>query len=134
MIYETFMQAPIFWKPLNYKLYGNQKKLTLLFLARKFFLWYTIIIHPRSKSTRVQNPPIFFYFLYFLTYFIYFWIFKFIFYLLFSVIITHNPYPRSVSGSQVWLGGFWMRKDLERVPFYILKYTLKTNCAQFKTI
>ena len=74
--------------------------------------WYTIKIHPRSKSTR---------FIFLLIYFIYLFAFLlFIFHPFFTITVTPNPYPRSVSGFRIWLGGFWTRMDFERVPlFYI---------------
>ena len=80
-----------------------------------------------SKSIRVQNPPDFFIFLFLLLNFIN--LLHFIaFCLFFTITVTPNHYPRSVSGSINWLGGFWsggfwLRVEFERVPYIqILKY------------
>ena len=51
----------------------------------------------RSKSTCVQNPPDFFFFVNLLVYLIK--CFLFIFYLFFTNTVTPNSYPRSVGGS-----------------------------------
>ena len=62
------------------------------------FNWYTIKIHPRSKSTQ-QN---FIFSLFINLFYKYFEFFSFIFYLFLTITVTPNPYPRLVRGSQVW--------------------------------
>ena len=81
---------------------------------------YIIKIHPHLKSTRVQNPPVFFIFSLFLNlFFNFFYFFLLIFYLFFTITVTPNRYPRSVSGFRIWLGGFWTRVDFQRVPIFL---------------
>ena len=61
-----------------------------------------------SKSTCVQNPPdknLYFRYLFILQFFLK--PFLFIFLLFLTIIVIPNPYPRLVSGSPIWLGGFW---------------------------
>ena len=72
----------------------------------------------RSKSTR------FFYIYFFIShlFYIFFAFFKLTFHNFFTITNTPNPYPRSVSGSQIWSDGFWSRVDFKRVPFFI-KFT-----------
>ena len=70
----------------------------------------------RSKSTRLKKI-----FSLFINKFkIFFEFFLFYIYLLFTITNTPNPYPRPVSGSRVWPGGFWTRVDFERVPDLIV--------------
>ena len=40
--------------------------------------------------------------------------FKLFYYLSFTITNTPNSYPQSVRGSQIWLGGFWTRMDVDR--------------------
>ena len=58
-----------------------------------------------------QNPPNkkFYLFIYFRNVLNFF-----ILYLFFTINITPNRYPRLVSGSQIWLGGFLTRMDFDR--------------------
>ena len=82
-------------------------------------LLYHIFEGILSKSIRVKNPPdqnplafkihpINIIFLLFINLFCkFFEVYLFIFHLIFTITISPNPYLRLVSGSQIWLGGFW---------------------------
>ena len=73
----------------------------------------------RTKFNRVQNPSnLYIFFL--LIHFVYF--FAFYLSLIFTITLTSNPYPRSVSGSRIWLSGFWSRVNFERVSKFLLPF------------
>ena len=88
-----------------------------------FFISFLVLVSVNydilSKLTRVQIHPIkidlrwkstqFFliFFLFLNLFYIFFAFFKISFYYYFTITNTPNPYPLSVSGFQIWLGGFW---------------------------
>ena len=87
-----------------------------LFMLTVLWLNRTEILRVGRYSIKiplVQNPPNkILYFRYLIIYLKNIWFFLFIFYCHYYP----NPYPRLVSGSRIWLCGFWTRVDFERVP------------------
>ena len=82
-----------------------------------------------SKSTRSKSTRWKFIFLILINLFYnFFQFFLFIFYLFFTITITPNPYPRLVSGSEIWLGGFWTCPEL----ILHLFYTKFVNCRKIE--
>ena len=73
-----------------------------------------VLIYVYYQNPSDQNPLAFKIRPFFSLFILY--IFCFYYWFVFTITVIPNPYPRLVSGSRIWLGGFRTRVDFERVP------------------